>query len=211
MHLAFLISMAYLIGSIPTALWVSRIFFGIDIREYGSRNMGATNTFRVLGTWYGIFVLLVDMGKGMAAVQLYRCLAVSDWWSHEIMFWQLVFGLVAIAGHIFPVFAGFRGGKGVATLFGVVLAIQPWTALISVLAFLVVVLLTRYISLGSLAGVIVFAACVFFVFQETDIYIRWFAGLSALLVIFLHRQNLLRLWKGTESKISFRKKDRPRD
>ncbi len=208
MHLAFLISMAYLIGSVPTALWVSRIFFGIDIREHGSGNMGATNTFRVLGTWYGIFVLVIDMGKGIAAVQLYRCLHTDDWWSHEIMFWQLVFGLVAIAGHIFPVFAGFRGGKGVATLFGVVLAIQPWTALISVLAFLIVVLLTRYISAGSLAGVIVFAACVFFVFRETDLYIRWFAGLSALLVIFLHRKNLLRLWKGTENKISFKKKDR---
>ena len=109
--------------------------------------MGASNTFRVLGSFWGIVVLLIDMGKGIAAVQLYRWLQSSTWMSHEIHFWQLMLGLTAVLGHIFPVFAGFNGGKGVATFFGVVIAIQPWIALLSVLSCLLVVARTRYISL----------------------------------------------------------------
>jgi glycerol-3-phosphate acyltransferase PlsY len=108
MNGATLVAIAYLLGSIPTAVWISRIFFGIDIREHGSKNMGASNTFRVLGSFWGIVVLLIDMGKGIAAVQLYRWLQSSTWMSHEIHFWQLMLGLTAVLGHIFPVFAGFK-------------------------------------------------------------------------------------------------------
>lgn len=200
-----LLLLAYALGSVPTALWVSRFFFGIDIREHGSKNMGASNTFRVLGPWYGLFVLVVDMGKGMLAVQLVNWVHPADWLGNETTFWKLLLGLTAVAGHIFPMFAGFRGGKGVATLFGVVIAIQPWIALISVLFFLLVVFLTRYVSLASVTGVLVFAACVFIAWKETNIYMKWFAVLSAVVVLILHRQNIKRLWKGTESKISFRK------
>jgi glycerol-3-phosphate acyltransferase PlsY len=206
MNGATLVEIAYLLGSIPTAVWISRLFFGIDIREHGSKNMGASNTFRVLGSFWGIVVLLIDMGKGIAAVQLYRWLQSSTWMSHEIHFWQLMLGLTAVLGHIFPVFAGFKGGKGVATLFGVVIAIQPWIALISVLSFLLVVALTRYISLGSIAGVLVFLGCVLFVFKEENIFIRWFSGISALVVVFMHRSNLARLVKGTENKFKNRQK-----
>jgi glycerol-3-phosphate acyltransferase PlsY len=208
MNGATLVAIAYLLGSIPTAVWISRLFFGIDIREHGSKNMGASNTFRVLGSFWGIVVLLIDMGKGIAAVQLYRWLQSSTWMSHEIHFWQLMLGLTAVLGHIFPVFAGFKGGKGVATLFGVVIAIQPWIALISVLSFLLVVALTRYISLGSIAGVLVFLGCVLFVFKEENIFIRWFSGISALVVVFMHRSNLARLVKGTENKFKFKNRQK---
>ncbi|MEJ8844632.1 glycerol-3-phosphate 1-O-acyltransferase PlsY [Lacibacter sp. H375] len=200
MNLFVLIISAYLIGSIPTAYWIGKLFFNIDIREHGSRNMGASNTFRVLGSVWGIIVLAIDMGKGIAAVQLAHAVNPSDWLSSEHTFWKLIFGLVAVAGHIFPVFAGFRGGKGVATLFGVVLAIQPWTALISIGAFVLVVFLTKYISLGSIIAVLVFAACVWFAVKETNIYMRWFSVIAAFLVIVMHRSNIKRLIAGTENK-----------
>lgn len=200
MQALLLIISAYLIGSIPTAYWIGKWFFHIDIREHGSKNMGASNTFRVLGSTWGIIVLVIDMGKGIAAVQLAHAVSASMWLGYETTFWKLLLGLTAVAGHIFPVFAGFRGGKGVATLFGVVLAIQPWTALISVAAFVVVVFLTKYISLGSIVAVVVFAACVWFAVQETNVYMRWFSVLSAALVIFMHRANIKRLFAGNENK-----------
>ncbi len=200
MNLFLLIISAYLIGSIPTAYWIGKLFFNIDIREHGSKNMGASNAFRVLGSVWGIVVLVIDMAKGIAAVQLAHAVHSSDWLSGELAFWKLIFGLVAVAGHIFPVFAGFRGGKGVATLFGVVLAIQPWVALISIGAFLVVVFLTKYISLGSIIAVIVFAACVWFAVKETNVYMRWFSVVAASLVIIMHRSNIKRLIAGTENK-----------
>jgi len=200
MNLSILILAAYLIGSIPTAYWIGKFFFNIDIREHGSKNMGASNTFRVLGSQWGIIVLVIDMGKGMAAVQLAHAVQPSDWLSGELTFWKLTFGLVAVAGHIFPVFAGFRGGKGVATLFGVVLAIHPWTALLSIGVFVVVVFLTKYISLGSIIAVIVFAACAWFAVKETNRYMRWFSVVAAVLVLFMHRSNIKRLIAGTENK-----------
>lgn len=206
MNLFLLIIAAYLIGSIPTAYWIGKAFFNIDIREHGSKNMGASNTFRVLGPVWGIIVLIIDLGKGMAAVQLALLVHSTDWLGTEKSFWQLLFGLVAVAGHVFPVFAGFRGGKGVATLFGMVLAIQPWVALISIIAFIIVVFLTRYISLGSIIAVIVFMACVWFAYKESNVYMRWFSIIAAALVIFMHRSNLLRLRKGSENKFSWRKK-----
>lgn len=200
MNLLLLIISAYLIGSIPTAYWIGKWFFNIDIREHGSKNMGASNTFRVLGSVWGIIVLIIDMGKGIAAVQLAHAVESSDWLGSESSFWKLLFGLVAVGGHIFPIFAGFKGGKGVATLFGVVLAIQPWTALISVAAFVIVVFLTKYISLGSIIAVIVFAGCVWFAVQETNVYMRWFSIVAALLVVVMHWTNIKRLLAGTENK-----------
>lgn len=203
MNLWLLILSAYLIGSIPTAYWIGKWFFQIDIREHGSKNMGASNAFRVLGSTWGIIVLIIDMGKGVAAVQLAHAINPSVWLAKELMFWQLVMGLLAVAGHVFPVFANFRGGKGVATLFGVVLAIQPWTALISVGVFLLVVFLTKYISLGSIVAVIVFVVCVWFAVKETNVYMRWFSLGSALLVIYMHRSNIKRLLAGTENKFKW--------
>ncbi len=206
MNLFLLIIAAYLIGSIPTAYWIGKAFFNIDIREHGSKNMGASNTFRVLGPVWGIIVLIIDLGKGMAAVQLALLVHSTDWLGTEKSFWQLLFGLVAVAGHVFPIFAGFRGGKGVATLFGLVLAIQPWIALISIGAFLIVVFLTRYISVGSIIAAVVFMACVWFAYKESNVYMRWFSIMAATLVIFMHRSNIMRLLKGSENKFNWRKK-----
>lgn len=208
MNQFILIIAAYLIGSIPTAYWMGKVFFNIDIREHGSKNMGASNTFRVLGPVWGIIVLIIDMGKGIAAVQLAHAVQASDWLGHEKTFWQLLFGLIAVAGHVFPLFAGFRGGKGVATLFGVVVAIQPWIALISIGAFLIVVFLTKYISLGSIIAVVVFMGCVWFAVNETNIYMRWFSVIAALLVIGMHRSNIKRLFSGSENKFSWRRKNK---
>ena len=119
---------AYLIGSLPTAVWVSRYFFNIDIREYGSGNAGATNTFRVLGKKWGTFVMIGDMLKGLLAVKLVWLLPY--YYDHDLArtSLQIGLGLAAVVGHIYPIWADFRGGKGVATLFGLVLGISPWPA-----------------------------------------------------------------------------------
>ena len=200
------ILLAYLLGSLPFALWVGKWVKGIDIREVGSKNMGASNVFREIGPFFGVIVLLLDMMKAYLAVQLYQFIDPNGWMGNEKGFWQLLLGGVAVAGHLFPVFAGFKGGKGVASLFGMVLAIQPWIALICVGVFLLVVWLTRYISLGSIAGVVVFAGCVWFAFRETDVYIRWFSIFAAVTLMIMHRKNFMRLINGTERKINLRKK-----
>ena len=145
-----LIIISYLIGSIPTALIVSKRFFGIDIRDYGSGNMGATNTFRVLGSRYGTMVMVIDILKGLSAVMLYNFLPFYI--SHELERTNLMLGLgtAAVIGHIFPIFAGFKGGKGVATLLGMVLAIQPIVAISCIGIFVLGLYLTRYVSLSSI-------------------------------------------------------------
>jgi len=204
----YFLLLAYLLGSLPFALWIGKWVKGIDIREVGSKNMGASNVFREVGLVFGVLVLLLDMSKAYLAVQLYHQINPSGWMAHEKGFWQLLLGGLAVAGHLFPVFAGFRGGKGVASLFGMVLAIQPWTALICVVVFLGVVWLTKYISVGSIVGVVVFAGCMWFAVKESDMYIRWFSIGSALVIIWMHRRNIVRLWKGTEIKVKFRIKRR---
>jgi len=202
----YLILLAYLLGSLPFALWIGKWVKGIDIREKGSKNMGASNVFREIGPMYGIIVLLLDMLKAVFAVQLAGLLEPDAWMAHEKSLWQFLLGGMAVLGHLFPVFAGFRGGKGVASLFGMVLAIQPLIALICVGVFLLVVWLTRYISLGSMAGATVFAACVWFAWKDTDAYIRWFSFIAAVAIILMHRHNIARLFRGTETRINFRKK-----
>src|SRR5881275_896525 len=138
----FLIILAYLIGSIPTAVWTSRFFFDIDIRDYGSGNSGATNTYRVLGQKWGTIVMVVDMIKAIVAVKLAFFLPDSFDSDLYLVNMQLGLGLAAVVGHIFPIWAEFRGGKGVATLFGMVLGIQPNVALCCVAVFILVLYLT---------------------------------------------------------------------
>ena len=203
----YLILIAYLLGSLPFALWIGKWVKGIDISETGSKNMGASNVFREIGPAYGVIVLILDMLKEYLAVALSAFIDSDGWMGTEKGFWQLMLGGIAIVGHLFPLFAGFRGGKGVACLFGMVLAIQPWIALICVVVFLAVVGLTRYISIGSLAGVVVFMLCVWFAFKETDQYIRWFSVASAGIILVMHRKNLLRVWHGTERKVNIGKKN----
>jgi glycerol-3-phosphate acyltransferase PlsY len=196
-----LILIAYLIGSIPTALLVSKRFFGIDIRDYGSGNMGATNTFRVLGTRYGTMVMVIDILKGMAAVMLYNFLPF--YLNHELDRTNLMLGLglAAVAGHIFPVFAGFKGGKGVATLLGMVLAIQPVIAVSCIGIFALVLYLTRYVSLSSILAAIALPICVLWIWNENEVLYRVFALIVAILVIATHQKNIGRILRGVESRI----------
>jgi len=204
---------AYLIGSIPTAVWISRYFFGVDIRDYGSGNAGATNTFRVLGPKWGTIVMSVDVLKGVIATSLYIVLPFymhNEWDRTNLM---VGLGLAAVVGHIFPLWADFRGGKGVATLFGMILAIQPLVALYCVGVFLLCLYLTRFVSLSSILASIAFAILILFIFNEKEPLYRAFAIAVALLVILTHQKNISRLLRGSESKIpilKYRDKKRPR-
>ena len=198
-----LIIAAYLIGSIPTAVWISRHFFEIDIRDYGSGNAGATNTYRVLGAKWGTIVMVIDMAKGIVATSLYILLPyyvtkINDWDRTNFM---IGLGLAAVAGHIFPIWANFKGGKGVATLFGMILAIQPIVAVCCVGVFLLVLYLTRFVSLSSILSSIAFAVFILFIFNDDVTLYRIFSVAVALMVILTHQKNINRLLNGTESKV----------
>jgi acyl phosphate:glycerol-3-phosphate acyltransferase len=196
-----LILMAYCIGSIPTAIWISKAFFGIDIRDYGSGNAGATNTFRTLGSRWGTAVMIVDVLKGVVATSLYILLPyylTSEWDRTNFM---VGLGLAAVLGHIFPIWADFRGGKGVATLFGMIIAIQPLVAICCVGVFLLVLYMTRFVSLSSILASIAFAIFILFIFNEKEPLYRAFAITVAMMVILTHQKNITRLLRGNESKV----------
>ncbi|MBS1762951.1 MAG: glycerol-3-phosphate 1-O-acyltransferase PlsY [Bacteroidetes bacterium] len=207
-----LVVIAYLLGSIPTALLVSRKFFGIDIRDYGSGNMGATNTFRVLGPKYGTIVMVGDILKGVAAALLFTFLPYYV--EHEVARINLMIclGIASVLGHIFPIFAGFKGGKGVATLFGLVIALQPAIAISCVAVFLLVLYLTRYVSLSSILASIMLPVSVLWIWNEGEILYRGFALLVAILVVITHQKNIGRLIRGVESRMPiFKSRDRRKE
>ena len=208
---ALLILFAYLIGSIPTAVWVSRYYFDIDIRDYGSGNSGATNTFRVLGPRWGTLVMVIDVLKGLAAVKL--ALLLPFYLDHDIAYTNLQIGLgmAAVLGHIFPIWADFKGGKGVATLFGLVIGISPWTALCCSGIFMLVLYLTRFVSLSSILASIAFPIFILIIFNVDNNAYRVFAIVVALLVILTHQKNISRLLRGSEGKVPILKyRDRRR-
>jgi glycerol-3-phosphate acyltransferase PlsY len=206
-----LIISAYLIGSIPTAIWVSRSFFGIDIREYGSGNAGATNTFRVLGSRWGSFVMAIDVLKGVLATSLYILLPYYMHDEADRTNFMVGLGLAAVVGHIFPIWAEFRGGKGVATLFGMILAMQPLVAVCCVGVFLLVLYLTRFVSLSSMLASIAFAVFILYIFDEQQTLYRGFAIAVALMVVLTHQKNITRLLRGSENKVPILKyRDRRR-
>lgn len=187
---------AYLVGSIPFAVLVSRWRQGIDVRDYGSGNMGATNVLRVVGKGAGALTLLADLGKGLAPVLLARTLKLSP---AEV-------GLVALAtvlGHLYPLFAGFRGGKGVATGLGTFLGMMPPPALLAIGVWAICLALSRYVSLSSiLASLSLPLLALLFSFPQIQVA---FAAVIALLVSYRHRENAQRLLAGTEDKIGSRK------
>jgi glycerol-3-phosphate acyltransferase PlsY len=196
-----LIIIAYLIGSIPTALIISKHFFNIDIREYGSGNMGATNTFRILGSKFGTIVMIGDMLKGVFAVALYHFLPYYLTNELDRTNFMLGLGIAAVVGHIYPVWAQFKGGKGVATLFGMVLAIQPIVAINCVAVFLAVLFLTRYVSLSSIIAGVALPICVLWIYNEKEVFYRVFAVAVAALIVLTHQKNISRLIKGNESRV----------
>jgi len=211
MNEALLIVLAYLIGSIPTAVWVSKFFFDIDIRDYGSGNSGATNTYRVLGSKWGTFVMIVDMIKAIVAVKLAFFLPYSFESELYLVNMQLGLGLAAVLGHIFPIWAEFRGGKGVATLFGMVLGIQPNVALCCVGIFILVLYLTRWVSLSSILASVAFPIFILVIFNEQESLYRVFSITVAMLVLLTHQKNIGRLLKGSENKVPILKhRDRRR-
>jgi acyl phosphate:glycerol-3-phosphate acyltransferase len=196
-----LIILAYFIGSIPTALLISKKYFGIDIRDYGSGNMGATNTFRVLGKKYGTIVMIIDILKGMAAVALFNFLPFYLSNELERTNFMIGLGLAAVIGHVFPIFANFKGGKGVATLFGMILAVQPVVAVSCVGVFLLVLYLTRYVSLSSILGAVMLPISVLWIWNEKEFLYRLFALLIAALVVLTHQKNIGRILRGVESRV----------
>lgn len=210
-----IILISYLLGSIPTSIILSKVFGGIDIREHGSGNAGGTNVVRVLGWKIGIFVMIIDVLKGTVAtawvsqMQLINSNTVSIF---DPFMLSVICGIAAIIGHVWTIFAKFRGGKGVATGMGMMIALSPTDILVGVIIFIIIVSITKYVSVGSMFGV---ASIVLSIFIRKNIFnaeiqgseiLLWSTSLISLFIIFTHRANIKRLLSGTENKFSFKKK-----
>jgi glycerol-3-phosphate acyltransferase PlsY len=190
---------AYLLGAIPFSLLAGKLLKGIDIREHGSGNAGATNTFRVLGKKAGIPVLALDVLKGYLAVSL-ACYSLYDPHTEMYVNLQLSFGVAAVLGHVFPVYVGFRGGKGVATLLGMMIGVFPQAALLSIAVFVVTLLLSKYVSLSSILAGIVFPIGVYYLSSFLIPTMFIFSLFVPVLLIATHQRNIERLIRGEESK-----------
>ena len=193
LQVAGFILIAYLLGSIPTAVLYGRLVHKVDVREFGSGNAGATNSLRVLGKRAGLVVLIIDLLKGFLAIKIAQYYLGSD------VSALIIVGFAAVIGHLLPVFSGFRGGKGIATSFGVILALSPYGALVCLIVFVVVVYFTKYVSLASLLGS--FSFIPFNLWNSPDD--RFFHIMTValfLLLLFTHRENVGRLIKGVENK-----------
>lgn len=199
--LFLLVALSYLAGSFPTSIVVGRLFFGFDIRTKGSGNAGGTNSFRVLGWKAGLVVVIVDVGKGALAALFISRLGLSSGWPVELL--GLIAGFAAVAGHVWTIFAGFRGGKGIATAAGALVAIAPLPTGLAALVFALVLLSTGIVSLSSLAAALVFplslVALGLFGLPPSP-WLLGFACLLAPFIFFTHRSNIGRLLKGTENR-----------
>jgi acyl phosphate:glycerol-3-phosphate acyltransferase len=193
--------LAYLLGSIPSAVWIGKMFHNIDVRQHGSGNAGATNVIRVLGWKTGIPVMVIDLAKGWTAAMLPQLFHIAPPGSALLINLQILTGVTAIIGHILPVFAGFRGGKGVATVFGVLLAIQPLLTICCIGVFLSVLLITGIVSVSSISAGIAFPAFLFFLFDTPSVIFKIFSVFVAIALLITHRKNIGRLLKGEESKL----------
>jgi glycerol-3-phosphate acyltransferase PlsY len=192
---------AYLIGSIPTAVWLGKRFYGIDVREFGSGNAGATNTFRVLGKKAGIPVLAIDIIKGSVAVIL-AYLSPFQIETNPFVNFQLALGIAALIGHVFPVFAGFRGGKGVATILGIVVCLTPITSALVLVVFLITLISTRYVSLSSILAGISYPIFLNLVLKNENQTLLTFSIFVAILLVITHKKNISRLLKKQESRVN---------
>jgi glycerol-3-phosphate acyltransferase PlsY len=193
--------LSYLLGSIPTAVWIGKISHGIDVREHGSGNAGATNVIRVLGWKTGIPVLLIDVLKGWLAAMLPAFFGLAGQDTAQMTNLQIFAGICAVLGHIFPVLAGFRGGKGVAAIFGVLLAIDPLVTASCMGVFLLVLFITGYVSVSSMIAGLAFPVFLLFFFDTPSVFLKIFSVLVAVALIITHRKNIRRLLKGEESKL----------
>ena len=206
LEIILILAGAYLVGAIPTAVWIGRAFYKIDVREHGSGNAGATNTIRVLGWKAGIPVLLFDVVKGWAAVQLSLLFPPPvmeyDLW----VYFRIALGILAVIGHVFPVYTGFRGGKGVATLLGVGIALYPVSIWIVTGLFFITLLVSGYVSLGSMIAGIAFPFVVVFLIAEDHAGLVILSIAVALFLPLTHTKNIRRLVRGEESKFRPRRR-----
>jgi len=209
MRLVLALALCYLVGSIPTAVWVGKITRGIDVRQHGSGNAGATNALRVLGWKPGLLVMLLDMGKGFLAVLLFANIAIP----HGTLLPDVVrvlAGSFAILGHVFPFTIGFRGGKGVGTAAGVMFALAPMVTVGAIILWIVIVSLTRFVSLGSMTAAI--SVPLFLLLgkltlgREPGQALMIFGLILALAVLVSHHANIKRLMAGKENKLTIRRK-----
>jgi len=201
-----LMALAYILGSVPNALWIGKVFKGIDIREHGSRNTGSTNAARVLGTKLGILTLILDISKGLVPTLLAILLKVNffeELTKISNLDYVLV-GICAILGHVFSIFMNFKGGKAVATTLGVFLVLVPKAILFAAIVFFVVFAIFRYVSLSSIFAAISLPIFTYFLYQQI-IYVI-LGILIAILIVAKHKSNIERLRNGTESKFNLKSK-----
>ena len=202
---------AYLLGSVPSAVWIGKLLYGIDVRQHGSGNAGATNVIRVMGYKAGIPVMIFDVFKGWLAVQLALWLPDHGLNPEMMVYLRIGMGLAAVMGHVFPVYVGFKGGKGVGTIAGVGISLFPLAILLVLLVFIVVLAITHYVSLSSILAALAFPLVVYFVI---GIRHPGLIGLSLLVAAFIpatHRKNIKRLLKGEELKFDFHRKNQPKN
>jgi glycerol-3-phosphate acyltransferase PlsY len=200
------IGIGYICGSLPWGLWLGQWLRGIDVRQHGSRNLGATNVYRVLGPMLGLTTLVLDVLKGAIPVWLVPALPEMDAFPGGREWCSVTVGVAAVLGHVFSVFAGFKGGKGVATTAGVLLAISPPAFLAFVAVFLATVLITRYVSVASVMGALAFAYTLLWVAPggvRSPIFLL--GAVLAVVVIVRHRENFRRLARGEERRFSLRR------
>jgi len=197
-----LLLIAYFLGSLAWSVWIGRWMFGIDLREHGSGNAGATNAFRVLGKQAGTLVLFLDVLKGFAAVKLIHLLPADQ----QSVIAMLGLGFLAVFGHLFPIYVGFRGGKGIATLLGVVIALHSGAALLAMGVFVAFLLATRIVSVSSMAAALSLPLWLIYRFKEPSEVLIIFSFAIALLVLITHRKNIVRLLRGEENKVKLKRK-----
>jgi glycerol-3-phosphate acyltransferase PlsY len=195
---------SYLLGAVPTSYLAGRLFRGIDLREHGSRNLGATNLYRVLGWRYAIPVGLFDAAKGLVPVLVFAPRVSTS----ELF--ALICGLVAVVGHVFSVFVGFKGGKGVATAAGVMLGLTPAALGVAVVVWVALVYLTGYVSVGSIVAAAIFPLAVYLIDPPDRPAILWLDIAVAAAIVWFHRANIQRLLKGTENRFGRRAAHAPR-
>lgn len=209
--LVVILFLSYLVGSVPASVWIGRAFYGLDVRAHGSGNAGATNAFRVLGWKAGLLASVVDLGKGLLAAGVIASLRI-DPLPELVGAWEpattvrLLAGVACVVGHMFPVWAGFRGGKGVNTSAGVLFALTPITMIITLGVFALVLLTSRYVSLASLSAAVAFPSAVavrryVFGIDSLDPSLLIFSIVLAAGIIVMHRANIQRLLAGTENRV----------
>lgn len=195
---------AYLLGSIPTSVWYGIGYFGVDVREHGSGNAGASNTFRILGKRAGTIVMLIDVLKGWTAT----CLALLLYYfnvigQEELLTYKIIFGIVAIVGHIFPIFVKFKGGKGIATLLGMVLAVHGELALVCITIFIFTLLTSHVVSLSSMLATLAFpVVSLLGFFGPPEPLLVVFGFVMFILVVLTHQKNIARMLKGNENRVN---------